>query len=935
LASADSLIAPGESLYTHGDFKRATESWSELLTRPGIPGSPTEAKALTWLGLSAYRQGDYAEARRLGERALTLKRELAVPAADLAESQNALGLLAWNEGRLQDAVGLLREALNGFSGANDRWGVAKTANNLALVELEFGRFAEARKGFETGRTAAREIRNQRVEGRATTNLAMIEAWTGDPQKALDLLADARRLVDAAGDPVGQESALGQLAVVWVTLGELGRAVAVLDTAISIARRHGLRQEEANDLAVAASIYGAAGDMERAIRLYEQSRSIDDALGLTIEAGTVLRLEAALRSDRKAWIEARINLDQALRLHRGAGARLEEFHDLIALTQLEAGAGEPKAAIRWLSQASKIAAELEAPQTRVALATAKAEAALAAGQPDAALAALGSITRDLDATGTGAVIEVEWLRTRAFAAVRQLDSAAAAGRRSVAAIERAAQSFRSPVLGTGVTTERSKVFADLVLVLLELGHTEEAFSVADAARGRALLDHLASTRDAGKNPMGRDLAERQRLLRAIAAIQVRLAEVQTRPRDERGPDDEIATRELSDRLREARAEYEGVLIRLAEAEPARAGLGGARVASLQEVRSALRPDEVLLQYFVTTERLVIFAVNQAGLTVRSVPVSALELENRIRLARELIAKPEREPASYPVLEELHRILIGPIAELSGVAPRIVIVPHDVLTYLPFAALRAPRSGRYLVEEYSLRYLPTAAAQPALQAKLSGTTEPNDLVVFAPLPERLPASRAEAFAIGRILPESRRVVGSAGTEAAFRKVLTEGQTAHIATHGNLNSWNPMFSSLTLAWGNGSPGDDGRLEVHELLDLTVLSPLVFLSGCETALGGARQTRFDRGQDYTTLAQAFLYAGAKGVVATLWRINDEGAAAYAERFYNHLTREPPVAAVAAAQRDLLRNPRWRHPYYWAAYTVIGVGARVSPQSAFGRPSH
>jgi CHAT domain-containing protein len=80
-------------------------------------------------------------------------------------------------------------------------------------------------------------------------------------------------------------------------------------------------------------------------------------------------------------------------------------------------------------------------------------------------------------------------------------------------------------------------------------------------------------------------------------------------------------------------------------------------------------------------------------------------------------------------------------------------------------------------------------------------------------------------------------------------------------------------------------------------------------------------RGEDYTTLAQAFLQAGASNVVATLWRIEDRGAASFASAFYRHLEREQPAAALASAQREMLRSPSYAAPYYWAAYQIEGVG--------------
>ena len=99
--------------------------------------------------------------------------------------------------------------------------------------------------------------------------------------------------------------------------------------------------------------------------------------------------------------------------------------------------------------------------------------------------------------------------------------------------------------------------------------------------------------------------------------------------------------------------------------------------------------------------------------------------------------------------------------------------------------------------------------------------------------------------------------------------------------------MFSHVALAsrdqtWGS----DDGRLEVHELLNLSIDSRLVFLSGCETGLGVAGSTSFAPGEDYVTLAQAFLHSGADNVVATLWRVEDDGASTFTEAFYRRWGR-------------------------------------------------
>ncbi|NUQ10948.1 MAG: CHAT domain-containing protein, partial [Gemmatimonadaceae bacterium] len=156
-------------------------------------------------------------------------------------------------------------------------------------------------------------------------------------------------------------------------------------------------------------------------------------------------------------------------------------------------------------------------------------------------------------------------------------------------------------------------------------------------------------------------------------------------------------------------------------------------------------------------------------------------------------------------------------------------------------------------------------------------------------------------------------------------------HAATHGWLNASSPLFSRLDFARRRGqaaSPEDDGRLDVHEVLGLSSRAQLVFLSGCETGVGPAGSTWFDRGEDVATLSLAFLQAGASNVIATLWRVEDEAAAAFAARFYAALAdgmrsraSYSLADAVAGAQRTLREDPRYRAPYFWAAYALNGSG--------------
>jgi len=267
-----------------------------------------------------------------------------------------------------------------------------------------------------------------------------------------------------------------------------------------------------------------------------------------------------------------------------------------------------------------------------------------------------------------------------------------------------------------------------------------------------------------------------------------------------------------------------------------------------------------------------------------------------------------------------------------ARRLVIVPHGALAYLPFAALRNPDDGRFLIEDFTTAYASSSASFAFSRRDESGRDPAPEGVAtaLAPFPAELPATLAEARRVSQ-LAAGVAVTGAQASEAAFRRALETTSLVHIATHAELNSQNPMFSSIALASSRpGIRGDDGRLEVHELLGMRIRSSLVFLSGCETGVGPAWSNGFREGEDFTTLAQAFLYSGARSVVATLWRIEDGAAAAFAERFYDSLRRLPPPDALAEAQRSMLRDPRYASPYDWAAYMVTGF-APVSMVASAG----
>jgi CHAT domain-containing protein/tetratricopeptide (TPR) repeat protein len=886
--------------------------------------SVAEARALTWLGLVAWRQGDYREARRLGEEALALKRRLALQ-TDLFKSYNALGLLAWNEGRLADATELFGRASAAAAAARDLKGVASASGNLALVQTELGEFDEARRGFDSMRVAGAALGDARVEGNALTNLGMLAVRVGDPAGALELLETARHRYRTIGYAAGEQNALGQMGTAYAALGQPHQALAALDSALDLSRRQGLRQDEASDLEELADLYRDAGDPQRALDLFAQAEPINRELGLVVESASDLRSQAEIQAELGALDAARARADSALAIHRAAGARFEELTDLLLLSDLEARAGDERKAADQVAGARALAERLGIRRARGQVAIAQAQLADRAGRPSAVLRALRGARADLTDGGYGMEQEGLALELRALARLGRLDSAASVGRTAIAAVERVRGNLSSGMLRTSYLAGRRSVYRDLVEVLRRLGRTEEAFEVADAARSRALGEILASARES-EAQAGRPLAsarEGDQLLRTINALTEQLHQAQA---DLTDAGDSIAQAKvafLQNRLSRARGRYEELAIRLTELRLPGATLLGIGALHADAVLSSLTSDEALIEYQLTADSLLMFVGHPGHLITLATPLPPGGLEPRVRLARELIAtRGSPGQRALPVLRALDDLLIGP-ARRSGALVgirRLVIIPVGSLVYLPFAALQDGQTGAYLMEHFSIITLPSASALVALRNSID-LAPSAPAAVLAPDPTALPATAMEAGAVARALPEVEVLTGRQASESRLRAALRRGGVLHLATHAELNARSPMFSWLATAPGDGrDAADDGRLEVHEILGLSVRSQLVFLSGCETGLGYAWSTAFASGEDYATLGQAFLYAGARGVLATLWRVDDAGAAALAEHFYRHLGAGPAEALVLA-QRASLADPRYGAPYYWAGYTLAGDG--------------
>ncbi|MCF8063561.1 MAG: CHAT domain-containing protein, partial [Deltaproteobacteria bacterium] len=163
-----------------------------------------------------------------------------------------------------------------------------------------------------------------------------------------------------------------------------------------------------------------------------------------------------------------------------------------------------------------------------------------------------------------------------------------------------------------------------------------------------------------------------------------------------------------------------------------------------------------------------------------------------------------------------------------------------------------------------------------------------------------------------PEVR--IGAEATESALKQSDLLGRgVLHIAAHGRYDRKEPLKSALLLA-PDGE--DDGDLEMVEVFSLRMNPRLVVLSACESGIG-----TLDGGDEVQGMNRAFLYAGAGGVLASLWSVSDESTYLLMERFYRALEERPATEALRAAQLQVMET--FPAPFHWGAFYLTGGALR------------
>ncbi|MEA2344946.1 MAG: hypothetical protein QOF63_3115 [Thermoanaerobaculia bacterium] len=824
-----------------------------------------------------------------------------------------MGDLRRQQWRLDDARESYGKALDGAKAmpavwGRESWAELQIVGKLAELEMLSGRVKEALTWNDRALKLVRESSNTKREAGVLEDRGSLLTKAGDFDAALSAYEDALRVAAKSGDVWREASIHSDIGSLYMLQGEYGSAVKHLEKSIALFQTlDGAAYVEGPTWILLAeadmllNVPGSASDaLDNAAALAKKSKfKLAEAMVEMLKTGNRLMSGSASAGEMDAALTKWWSLPEANALmFNEEGRRL--ILDTLRFNPRESAESPatsiPLPGAPFLKWGARIM------EGKILFDRGDYADARKAWQQGLA----ENPSRDHRA-GFLALVGASFLKEG------KRDEAIDYFKRAADALEASASDVKVEELLSGYLGSDRRLYFHLLVDMLALqGRGSEAFAQAERARARAFLNSVGNHRfnaERGADP--RLVREAEVLRTEIAARERGIMTAQ--------PGEAKKTAADLDRLR---ALYRTLMIRVKVSNPEYAEMTSVDPLPMETVRRELPADTTLISYFVSPNVVHAWIINRdAG---RYVPL-ALTRTDLLRIVcwagqfgPPVDARGVKRMSSCgegATAEEAFQKLIAPLVKDIRTT-KLVIVPHGVLHYVPFAALRNRETNRYLIEDYTITYAPSASALRFLRAKESpvdgGTLVLGDPISPLPSVSRLNGAATEAVAVAARL-HTTAYLGADARESLLYGLSGKIDLIHLAAHGIYDPINPLFSCIALARDDTH---NGSLTVDKILssvDLTGVN-LVVLSACQTAIGAR-----SGGDEVVGLTRALLYAGTPGVLSTLWNIDDEASASLMQEFYSKLASGSSAAeALRAAQLSVLHGEH-ADPRYWAAFTLNG----------------
>jgi CHAT domain-containing protein len=759
---------------------------------------------------------------------------------------------------------------------------------------------------------------------ALIGLGDVYAARGDYRRAADNYQQMMKLAESLDHKDGIAVLSIRLGDIHYYQGNFPQALDYYQRSVNLYQKLGSTEDIAHPLLRMGDVHFAQNDNTRSLEYYQQSLKICEQTFDKGGATFLLNRIAEVYAAQDRYEEADDFYRRSLRLQEELGIRSITATTLNGMGSIRYRQGNYSEAARLSARAAELAKDGHAPEV---------------------------LWKTLTSLG------------QAYRALKQVDRAQQSFAEAIAILEK----MRGQLVGSERDQQlffenKTVPYVEMVGLLIAQNKVTEAFHYAEMAKGRMLLDVLRHGRSDISKTMTAEERDHEKQLNATITA---LSSQQRKEISLRQPD-KSRLAFIDTQLQKARLEYEAYETRIYAAHPdLRAGQGRSEPLSLNEAGALINDSQTaLLEYVVTRNRTYLFVLTKPNsadpvkLKVYSITVSARELTTRIADFRQRLAGNSadfKEPA-----KSLYDLLLQPAqTELDG-KNAVYIVPSDGLWELPFQALIS-KSNKYVLEDHALSYAPSLSVlremkKKAVAQRMTGRMANSDglatnvsVKAFPHLPrllaignpslsgrtvsqlaftrsegsfDSLPQAEQEVKTIGEIYgaDASTILIGNAAREETFKATASKYPVLHLAAHGVLDDANPLYSRLLLA--TESDSEDGFLEAQEIMKLDLHADLAILSACQTARG-----QVGSGEGLIGMSWALFIAGTSTTIASQWKVDSASTARLMIDFHRNLQSESgpsqtsPAEALRRAAIKLMADPKYRHPFFWSGFVVVGNG--------------
>lgn len=913
----------GNAYYSLGQLVKALEYHKLHLNVARDSGDRAgEGSAYGNIGVACYSLGQFTEALEYLQLQLSITREV----GDRDKEGNAagnLGLVYYSLCEFAKALEYHQLQLSIAKEVRDRAKEGKACGSLGVAYYSIGDFKTALKYHQSDLDVAKELGDRGEEGKACSDLGIAYYSISEFDKAIEYHKLHLSISKETGDRNSEGRANANLGLCYLSLGDFNKALEYNKQHLSIAKEVANRAEQGKTYANIGIAYHCLGDFDSALECHQQHLSISKDLGDKAGEGAAYTnlglVYQALGNFREAANYHHRHLDIAIDLGDKAGEgkaygnlglaydslddlqKSEEYHLLHLGIAKDVGdrEGEGKAygnlgvmhhSLKKYKQA------IEDHEKHLAISRDLGDRAgegSALGNIGVAYNSLGEFTKALEYHKQHLSItrQVEDISGEASActniglayfSLRDLDKAEEFFKSSVRLQDRIRDLLhQKDDWKISVRNLHKDVYTSLWMLQLEQQKSVEALFTAERGRAQALMDLM-------KSQFGLEL-------------------------------NQYASGKQFEEISDI-----------------------SNYISLQTVFIAIGSDAINF-WVIPKGKQLTFVQKKSNKDLKGLIEQAyqkIDVLNTSRCEnRSFDALTEKrgldqrsgEKGSAPskcygdALKELYDVVISPISDFIQDG-QLAIVPDGPFYFAPFAALRRDEHSKYLSETFSIRLIPSLTSLKLMAeckegyhcttgALLVGDPCVEDVRIRGKRVDPLPCAKAEVEMIGKIL-QTEPLTGKEATKAEVLIRLKAVALVHIAAHGCAKTGEIVLSPNPTSLTKRPKEKDFLLTMKDVLNAKLRAQMVVLSCCHSGRGEIKA------EGVVGIARAFLGAGARSVVVSLWAIDDEATQEFMKHFYHHLLEGKNASDSLNQAMKRLResdNINFSDVKNWAPFVLIG----------------